>query len=335
MISRAREPEGPCEGLAAVPDAGALARLEQLADQAGRYVEAAKAEATIRAYRSDWAEFCAWADHRGMVVLPATPETVALYLVELAEVAKASTMARRLSSISQAHRAAGHLSPTSSARVQAVSAGIRRVHGAGVDQAAPITVAILRRMLEVAPPGLSGTRDRALLLVGFAGALRRSEIVALAAENLQEVDEGLVVTVAKSKTDQEGTGRPIGIPYGSNLLTCPVRSLDAWMQAARISSGPVFLPVDRHGRLDPADRGRLSPVAVNRLVKTYARRIGLDPDRYGAHSLRAGLATSAAEAGASERAIMNQTGHRSLPVMRGYIRSGTLFKENAAAQVGL
>ena len=270
-----------------------------------------------------------------MVALPATPETVALYLVELAEVAKASTIARRLSSISQAHRAAGHPSPTSSARVQAVSTGIRRVHGAGVDQAAPITVAILRRMLEVAPPGLAGTRDRALLLVGFAGALRRSEIVALEAENLQEVDEGLVVTVAKSKTDQEGAGRPIGIPYGSNLLTCPVRSLDAWMQAARISSGPVFLPVDRHGRLDPAQRGRLSPVAVNSLVKTYARRIGLDPDRYGAHSLRAGLATSAAEAGASERAIMNQTGHRSLPVMRGYIRSGTLFKENAAAQVGL
>ena len=110
-----------------------------------------------------------------------------------------------------------------------------------------------------------------------------------------------MLTVAKSKTDQEGAGRPIGIPYGYNLLTCPVRSLDAWMQEARISSGPVFLPVDRHGRLDPAHRGRLSAVAVSRLVKTYARRIGLDPDRYGAHSLRAGLATSAAEAGASGR----------------------------------
>ncbi len=106
------------------------------------------------------------------------------------------------------------------------------------------------------------------------------------------------------------------------------------MQAARISSGPVFLPVGRHGHLDPAQRGRLSPVAVNRLVETYVRRIGLDPDRYGAHSLRAGLATSAAEAGVSERAIMNQTGRRP-PVMRGYLRSGTLFKENAAAQVGL
>ncbi|HSH61087.1 MAG TPA: site-specific integrase [Acidimicrobiales bacterium] len=260
---------------------------------------------------------------------------MALYLVELAEVAKAATIARRLSSISQAHRAAGHPSPTASARVQAVSAGIRRVHGAGVDQASPITVALLRRMREVVAPGLGGTRDRALLLIGFAGALRRSELVALAAEDLEEVDEGVVVTIARSKTDQEGTGRAIGVPYGSSLLTCPVRALDAWMQAARISSGPVFLPVDRHGRLDPARRGRLSPVAVNRLVKTYVARIRLDPDRYGAHSLRAGLATSAAEAGVSERAIMNQTGHRSLPVMRGYIRSGTLFKENAAAQVGL
>jgi integrase len=222
-----------------------------------------------------------------------------------------------------------------SARVKAVAAGIRRVHGTAVDQAAPITVAILRRMLEVAPPGLAGTRDQALLLTGFAGALRRSEIVALRGEDLAEVDEGLVVTITRSKGDQEGAGRQIGIPYGSNRLTCPVRSMDAWMQSARISSGPVFLPVDRHGRLDPGHRGELSAVAVNRLVKSYARRIGLDPDRYGAHSLRAGLATSAAEAGVAERAIMNQTGHRSLPVMRGYIRSGTLFKENAAAQVGL
>ncbi len=260
---------------------------------------------------------------------------MALYLVELAEVAKASTIARRLSSISQAHRAAGYPNPTGSGRVKAVSAGICRVHGTAVDQAAPITVAVLRRMLEVAPPGLAGTRDRALLLIGFAGALRRSEIAALEAEALGEVDEGLVLTITRSKTDQEGAGRQVGIPYGSNRATCPVRSLDAWMQAARISSGPVFLPVDRHGRLDPSRRGALAPVATNRLVKSYARRIGLDPARYGAHSLRAGLATSAAEAGVAERAIMNQTGHRSLPVMRGYIRSGTLFKENAAAQIGL
>ncbi len=170
------------------------------------------AKATVRAYRSDWAEFCPWADHRGLEPLPASPETVALYLVELAEVAKASTIDRRLSSISQAHRAAGHLSPTGSARVQAVSTGIRRVHGAGVDQTVPITVAILRRMLEVAPPGLSGTRDRALLLVGFAGALRRSEIVALEAENLQEVDEGLVLTVPSPRPTRRAPGGPSGSP---------------------------------------------------------------------------------------------------------------------------
>ncbi|MBW3614001.1 MAG: site-specific integrase [Actinobacteria bacterium] len=157
----------------------------------------------------------------------------------------------------------------------------------------------------------------------------------MAAEALEEVDEGLVLTIIRSKTDQEGAGRQVGIPYGSNRETCPVRSLDAWMQEARISSGPVFLPVDRHGRLDPSGRGALAPVAINRLVKSYAARIGLDPARYGAHSLRAGLATSAADAGVAERAIMNQTGHRSLSVMRGYIRGGTLFRDNAAAMVGL
>lgn len=151
----------------------------------------------------------------------------------------------------------------------------RRTIGTAVDQSAPITVAILRRMLKVAPPGLRGTRDRALLLIGFAGALRRSEITGLEMASLREVDEGLVLTVAKSKGDQEAGGRPIGIPYGSDLLTCSVRALDAWVQAARISEGPVFLPVDRHDRLDPNQRGRLAPVAVHRLVQSYVRRIGL------------------------------------------------------------
>jgi integrase len=136
----------------------------------------------------------------------------------------------------------------------------------------------------------------------------------------------------RSKTDQEGAGRQVGIPYGSNVETCPVRALRAWLDAARITTGPLFRPVTRHGNVGSA---RLTAASANRIVQRAVRRAGLDPRPYSAHSLRAGLATSAAEAGVSERAIMNQTGHRSLAVARGYIRSGSLFRHNAAAQIGL
>ncbi len=147
-----------------------------------------------------------------------------------------------------------------------------------------------------------------------------------------EVSEGVILTKRRSKTDQEGAGEQLGVPYGSNPSTCPVRAVDAWCQQARLSDGPLFRPVDRHGRLGP---GRLSAAGANRLVQRAVTRAGLPPGRYSAHSLRAGLATSAANAGVSERSIMNQTGHRSLVVARGYIRQGTLFVDNAAAQVGL
>ena len=257
---------------------------------------------------------------------------MALYLTDLAEVAKTSTVERRLAAIAAAHRAAGQASPTDDATVKAVWAGIRRVHGTAATQAAPITIPLLRRMIDHLPAGPLGSRDRALLLVGFAGALRRSELVALDAADLEARDEGIVVTIRRSKTDQEGAGRPIGLPYGSNPSTCPVRAVGAWMDVAAISTGPVFRPVNRHGRVSP---GRLSPAGANRAVQRAVQRTGIDPRPYSAHSLRAGLATAAAEAGVSERAIMNQTGHRSLVVARGYIRTGSLFRDNAAAQVEL
>lgn len=306
--------------------------LERLAARAEEYVDAAQAASTRKAYRSDWAEFSSWAKPRGFAVMPAAPATVALYLAELAEVAKASTIARRLASIGAAHRTAAQPSPTNDPTVMAVWAGIRRVHGTAADQAAPISVPLLRRMVEAAPPGPAGARDQALLLVGFAAALRRSELVALDLGDVDERDEGLAVTIRRSKTDQEGTGAQVGVPYGSNPLTCPVRSLRRWLELAGITHGPLFRPVDRHGRISPA---RLSAAGTNRLVQRAVARTGVDPRPYSAHSLRAGLATAAAEAGVAERAIMNQTGHRSLVVARSYIRRGSLFRDNAAAQVGL
>lgn len=313
-------------------DAPSCGGLERLGARAAEYVAASKAANTMRAYRSDWAEFSAWATWRAFEALPATPETLALYLSDLAGVAKTSTIARRLAAIGEAHRTAGWPSPTDDPTVKAVWAGIRRVHGTASDGSAPLTVSLLRRVVDALPDDLAGRRDRALLLVGFAGALRRSELVALDVADLEERHEGLVLRIRRSKTDQEAAGRQVGLPYGSNPTTCPVRSLRIWLEIASITAGPLFRPVNKGGNLGP---GRLSASSANRAVQRAVARAGLDPRPYSAHSLRAGLATSAAEAGVSERAIMNQTGHRSLAVARGYIRSGSLFRDNAAAQVGL
>ena len=176
-------------------------------------------------------------------------------------------------------------------------------------------------------------RDRALLLLlGFSGAFRRLELVGLDVEDLEETRDGLVVTLRRSKTDPEGQGRKIGVPQGAEQPSCPVWVLEQWRAAAQLDFGPLFRSVTRHGRVREQ---RLSAEAVSIVVKRYVAQLGYDPALFGGHSLRAGLATSAAAAGKSERAIMNQTGHRSLTTVRRYIRDGNLFRENAAEGLGL
>jgi integrase len=308
------------------------AELEDLAREARAFMGRSKASATIRAYRNDWRHFEAWCRLRQLVALPAAPETVALYLADLASWAKANTIQRRLSSISQAHQTAGYESPTRTAKVRLTWQGIRRTIGTAPEGKAPVVTADVRAMVDALPANLLGVRDRALLLVGFAGAFRRSELVGLDVSDVEETGDGLVVTLRRSKTDQEGAGRKVGLPYGSRPATCPVRALRAWLDASGTSDGPIFRPVDRHGRLSPH---RLSGDAVALVVKRSAARVGLDPARYAGHSLRAGLVTSAAAAGVQERVIAEQTGHRSMLVLRRYIREASLFRENAAAAVGL
>ena len=180
--------------------------------------------------------------------------------------------------------------------------------------------------------GFIGSRDRALILAGFAGAFRRSELVGLDVEDCVFGKDGLTINLRRSKTDQVSVGRKIGNPYGSNPETCPVRVLQSWMELAGITTGPQFRSISRHGQVQP---GRLSGIDVARVVKKLADRAGLDPANYARHSLRAGHATSAAIAGASERSIMNQTGHRSVEMVRRYILEGNLLRENSAGKVGL
>ena len=309
-----------------------LARLGDVEDQARAYVQAAKAANTRRAYAADWRDFTSWCEATGLPALPAAPETVTLYVTARAETSKVATIQRRLIAISQAHQASRLDSPTKSILVRETMKGIRRVKGTAQAGKAPTLTADIRAMVAALSSSPIGDRDRALLLLGFAGAFRRSELVALDVADLQFNRQGVVVTLRRSKTDQEGQGRAIGIPHGANAATCPVKALRAWLKAAGIDEGPIFRPVNRHGHIAPA---RLSAGAVADVVKRCARAAGLDPANYAGHSLRAGLATSAAAAGVSERAIMAQTGHRSVAIARRYIREGSLFRENAAGAVGL
>ncbi len=314
------------------PDGDAVAHYRASRERAQEYAAEAVAANTRRAYGADWRDFVAWCDARGRGPLPASAETVAVYLADLAAFRKTSTVARRLAAISQAHSIAGFESPTVDVAVRQVMAGIRRRHGSRQQGKEPALTDDIRAMVARLDRTLAGRRDRALILLGFAGAFRRAELVALDVSDLTFGREGMVVRVSRGKTDQEGSGREAGIPYGSHPDTCPVRAVQGWLAVAGIARGALFRPVDRHGNLQPA---RLTAQSVALIVKRAAAAARLDPQQYAGHSLRSGLATSAAAAGVAERAIMDQTGHKSLPMVRRYIRRGSLFRENAAALVGL
>lgn len=322
------------------PNTGTLVPLPAahnvvLLDSLGRardFARHSKAESTLRGYDSDWRDFCAWCEAQGQRALPASPEGIAAYLADCASRLKVGSLQRRLNAIAEAHKAVGLETPTASGIVRSTLKGIRRTLGTATTQKAPTLTDDVRAMVSLADDGLIGARDRALVLLGFAGAFRRAELVALDVSDLDFSRDGLTVTLRRSKTDQEGQGRKVGIPYGSNPETCPVRVVQRWLEASGIADGPAFRSLNRHGQVQPA---RLSPIDVARVVKKLAVRVGLDPARFGGHSLRAGHATAAAMAGASERSIMNQTGHRSVQMVRRYIRQGTLFRENSAGKLGL
>lgn len=308
------------------------ARLEDIGTEATKYLEQSKADNTKRAYRADWADFTAWCEKYRLRPLPATPDAVAYYLADRSQELKTSTLQRRLATISEAHRAAGHETPTKSAQVKLVWAGIRREKGTAQAHKKPTLTKHIREMIEHLPSSPLGVRDRALILLGYAGAMRRSELVGLDVGDVSLGDEGLVVVIRKGKTDQTKTGRKIGIPFGEHEVTCPVRAVLAWIEEADLEDGPLFRAVNKHGHVMDT---RLSDQAVADVVQRSLVAAGKSARGFAAHSLRAGLATQAAMNGVSERAIMDQTGHKSLTVMRRYIRDGSLFRENAAGKVGL
>ena len=293
-----------------------------LSQDVSRYVRDSMSDNTLRAYLSDLRHFESWG-----AAIPATDVTLADYLAAYAGKLSTATLARRLASISKAHASRGLPNPVKSELVRATMRGIRRTHGTAQRQAKPLVKEDLFAVLGAMGEGLKDARDRALLLVGFAGGFRRSELVAINVTDIDHVRQGIVVTIRRSKTDQEGEGRKVGIPWGRSRF-CPVQSLALWLEAAGIEDGPLFRPVDRHGNVLGT---RLSGEAVSLVIRQRVADAGLDPDDYSGHSLRAGLATSAAAAGVSSWKIRQQTGHASDAMLARYIRDGELFVDNAAA----
>lgn len=286
-------------------------------------LHASIAENTRRAYRSDLAHFLAWGGS-----IPAKPELVAAYLADWAGRLAVASLTRRLASISRAHTSQGFPSPTKSDLVKGALKGIRRTYGVAQYQVTPILREDLIAMVTDLS-GAKGIRDRALLLLGFAGAFRRSELVSLDVEDLEFVDRGLVVTLRRSKTDQEGAGRKVAIPFARGPM-CPVTATRTWLEYASITEGALFRSLSRH---DGVASDRLSSGAVAQVIKQRARHVGLDPTKYSGHSLRAGLITSAARLGVSIWKIKAQSGHRTEAMVSRYVRDEDLFTNNAAGAV--
>lgn len=291
-------------------------------EQLRHYLDNALSCSTRRSYRSDLVHYMAAGG-----VVPSSGEMVATYLTNHATVLSIATLRRRLVSISKAHTVQGYDDPVKSDLVRLTMRGIRRVHGVPQRQVAAILKDDLILMLSHTPTNAKGARDRALLLVGFCAALRRSELVSIRVQDLDFTDQGIILSLARSKTDQVGQGRKIGIPFGRGRI-CPVKSVTDWLSHTGATEGPVFRTVSKGGAIG---QEALSDRSVAMIIKKYAAMADLSPEKYSGHSLRSGLVTSAAQHGISSWKIRAQTGHQSDAMLSRYIRDADLFTNNAAA----
>lgn len=290
-----------------------------------------RAENTRLGYAADWKAFTAWCKTHGHESLPAAPATVLLYShAQLAAGRKVSTAIRHLSAINSYHSAAGEKPPANSEVWQFLLA-VRRMRGEQPSQKNALAVDQLRTMCAAVPKNLRGIRDRAVLTLGFASALRRSTLVALDMDDVEFRSEGLVLTIRKEKQDRKAEGRVLGVVHGKHPDTCPVRALQAWITERGAAEGPLLLPVYRSF----TTMRRLQPAHIARIVKGAAHRIGLDPKQFAGHSLRAGMVTTAIQNGANEMLVAAHTGHKSLAMLRKYFRRADPFRANVSAMIGL
>ena len=303
--------------------------------RAKAYQDAADAPATLRAYAADLANFRAWCAAHGFAPMPAAPETVGAYLAAAGEGYALPTLRRRVAAIARACGVAGQPLDTSHPAIRETLRGIARAHGSPARRSAALTTADVRRLLGACGPDLAGLRDRALLLLGFAGALRRSELVGLDLAHVRWTEDGMTIMIDRSKTDSGGQGAEIVIPHGQADETCPVAALQLWLAGAAIAGGPLFRKVSRGAKVQAA---RLSPDGVRQILLKRAGQAGVTgtlAEPVSPHGLRAGFVTTAYRNGVADEEIMAHTRHRSLTVMRSYVRRAKLSRASPAGKLGL
>jgi len=326
-----RRRSAPMDLEVVAPSSRHIALSEALA-AARTYAERSLTESTRRGYARDLSAFRTWCQARGVAALPAEPQTLAAYLADLALTDRPATIGRKLAAIAAAHRDAGLESPTEHGMAKRTLAGIRREKGTAPHQKSALLVDDLRKIVAPLGTSLLDRRDRALLLLGFAAALRRSELVALHVEDVRFEEEGLVLTLRRSKTNQEGRLETIAVAYGSEMRTCPVRALRAWLAVAGFVDGPLFVGLTPQGGLRPT---ALGDRMVAHVVKRRCRAVGIDPSGVAGHSLRRGFATAAARAKKPDRMIKRHGRWKSTAMLERYIEDGTRWDDNATIGLGL
>ena len=295
----------------------------------------ATAPATLRAYKADWTHFSQWCADHGFIPVPAAPATVGAYLASLADSHAPSTIRRRLSALGKMHRFNDLPWNPAHRAIQGPLQGVLRTRGRPVRKATALTLPMLRQLLATCDASARSRRDRALLLFGFVGALRRSELVALNVEDVAIVAGGLRLRIMRGKTDQLGQGAEVGLPRGRHVETCPVRAFEAWQAVAKRQAGPVFRRISTAGRIGGV---ALHPDAIRRILAHRVAMAGLTVDgfdRLSAHALRVGFITEAYDQGVRDEDIMRHTRHRDLRTMRGYVQRAGLVGESPAGKLDL
>ncbi|MBV8095660.1 MAG: site-specific integrase [Acetobacteraceae bacterium] len=326
-------PRGRCPASLSPPVSSGAAQAALAAAQA--LARKSAAPATLRAYKADWQHYAEWCARTGFAPVPAEPTAVGAYLASLAGTHAPTTIRRRLSAIGKMHRFNDLPWNPAHRAIQEPLQGLLRTHGRPVEKAAALTLDIIRQLVAMCDRSACGRRDRALLLIGFAGALRRSELAALRAEDVAVVAGGLRLRIRRSKTDKAGQGAEIGLPRGQHAATCPVRAFEAWQAVAKRKAGPLFRPISKGGRIGGA---ALHPAAIRRILARRAGMAGLTLDgfaRLSPHGLRAGFITEAYAKGARDEDIMRHSRHRDLRTMRGYVQRAGLVAESPAGLLGL
>ena len=311
-----------------------LTDIKSLHEETINNLKNSKANNTLRAYKSDFKDFGAFCVKHGFKSLPSEPKIVSIYLTHLSKDSKISTLRRRLVSISMVHKLKGHYLDTKHPIIIENLMGIKRVKGSIQKGKKPILINHLKSIINVINQQniseIKKARDKSIMLIGFGGGFRRTELISIDNEDLEFVPEGLKIIIKRSKTDQFGEGMTKGLPYFDNPEYCPVRNLNKWLEISKIKKGPIFR---RFAKGSLVTNKRLTDQTVVLLIKKYLNLAGIDNSNYSGHSLRSGFATAAAESGADERSIMAMTGHKTTQMVRRYIKEANIFKNNALNKI--